>query len=386
MKPPSKSQMYQRVLEEMQQTNRYKSLVTPFTKIEKMKTTKYKAPRMIQARHPSFNILYGSFVKSLEHQIIHHPYYGRHFGKGTSDTIAQRIYRLKRKYKFVTEGDHKTFDSHVTIDHKKAFHTYLSSCFQHDKTLTRLARQTLSNFCISRDGIKYRVKGTVMSGDVDTSFGNCMINLAILKELLQQLSLDGEAIVNGDDFLLFTNHPINTDKAKEILHTMNMETDLKQSQTSILNVEFCGSKLVLEGSGKYVLLHNPQKALDTYGMTHHIHVDRNKYLRDLAVCYAHMEAHNPIGYHFAQAFNITIDPDNIPIPDTVEAKLKYYMSTLVIEHISKGEITHDILYAYPDIEHQITRIYQLPKLINTRIARQLPNIHIDHDHEIIEEF
>lgn len=45
-----------------------------------------------------------------------------------------------------------------------------------------------------------------MSGDVDTSFGNSIINYAILKEVIRILGLKGDAIVNGDDSLIFTIH------------------------------------------------------------------------------------------------------------------------------------------------------------------------------------
>jgi hypothetical protein len=43
-----------------------------------------------------------------------------------------------------------------------------------------------------------------MSGDVDTSFGNSLINYYILISLLKELNVVGDAIVNGDDFIIFT--------------------------------------------------------------------------------------------------------------------------------------------------------------------------------------
>lgn len=41
-------------------------LVTPFAKIEKVKASNYKAPRMIQGRDVTFNIKYAKFIKPLE--------------------------------------------------------------------------------------------------------------------------------------------------------------------------------------------------------------------------------------------------------------------------------------------------------------------------------
>jgi hypothetical protein len=43
-----------------------------------------------------------------------------------------------------------------------------------------------------------------MPGDVDTSFGNSLIKYYILISLLNELNIVGDAIVNGDDFILFT--------------------------------------------------------------------------------------------------------------------------------------------------------------------------------------
>lgn len=370
--------------EQYLQDNKIKSVIIPFTKIEKMKTNKYKPPRMIQARHQIFNILYGRYIKPLEHYVIHHPYLGRHFGKGTIQTISNRINKLRCKYTYYTEGDHKTFDAHVTIQHKQMLHKFYQSCYNHNSELRDLSKRTINNTCITRDNIKYKVKGTVMSGDVDTSFGNCLINIAILKDCLQNLNIKGEVIVNGDDFLIFSDVIIPTQDMTKLLLTHNMECDLKPSKTRIEDVEFCGSKLVQLSNGTYTLMNNPVKMLDTFGMTHHVHVKRDDYLRDLKICYSYVNLENPIGHHLTKAFNITFPDLSQPTVKSLEASFQYHAKLSQPRFISDGSITESIYRAYPDIDSYIQAIYRLSHNINNHyMAKTIDNIYINHNSDEI---
>nr|QTJ63577.1 RNA-dependent RNA polymerase [Hymenopteran tombus-related virus] len=381
MKPAFKQKMYRRVYENYLQDGRVPSVVQPFTKIEKLKTSKYKAPRMIQARHPMFNIKFGRFIKALEHASIAHKKIGRHLGKGTTDQIAKKLQYLARKYPYYTEGDHKAFDAHVTIEQKRHLHKFYQSCFKHNAELRSLANRTIYNRCYTLHGDKWLVGGTVMSGDVDTSFGNCRINQAILDNMLFDFKIKGEVIVNGDDFVIFSEAPIPTEQAITYLLTHNMECELQPSTQIITDVSFCGSKLVISEAGEPTLLRDMRKNIDTYGMTHRIMVSRDQYLKDLATCYAYMEAHNPIGHAFATAFKIDVDPKAIPSLDTLETKLQYKMSTLAITHKSTGQITDSMYRAMPDIDDIIAIIHRLPYHVQERSNPPPLSIFIDHDHE-----
>lgn len=106
-----------------------------------------------------------------------------------------------------------------------------------------------------------------MSGDVDTSFGNSLINLAILKEVMHLLQIKGEVIVNGDDFILFTNKPVDIPASQAILKQFNMDTKMKPSTTNIHTVEFCTNKLVINSNGQPTLLKDIEKTYYKFGMT-----------------------------------------------------------------------------------------------------------------------
>lgn len=324
MPTPSKRVHYHAALSEIDRLGRYKSIITPFTKIEKMKTGKYKAPRMIQARHTTFNIEYGRYIKPLESFTTKKHKLNYHFGKGDYNDVARRILTLSRKYSHYTEGDHSEFDAHVTKEHLRVTHKFYQRCYKNDPAIMKLSRRTLNNRCISPYGDKYSVRGTRMSGDVDTSFGNSLINQFILQYLLDELKLKGEAIVNGDDFILFTNGPVDIELAKSILLTMNMECKFIPSKTSIHEVEFCRAKLIYSNNGMATMMIDPERILSIYGMTYHEIPDYIEYLRQVMVAIYSINRSNVVG-SLARKYYKTI-----PFP-----KSKYRNSTLLTRQLHR---------------------------------------------------
>lgn len=371
--------------------------VQPFTKVEKMKNSKYKAPRMIQARKPIFNIMYGKYIKPLEIIVTKYHRLNNHFGKGTTNTIAEKISRLSQKWEWKTEGDHKTFDAHVTKEMLSLTHKYYKACFGTNHTdLNWLTKQTLRNSCRTRQGDKYKVTGTRMSGDVDTSFGNSLINLAILKELMEKLGVKGEAIVNGDDFILFTNKKIDIIKSKEILSTMNMETDMKDSTRNIHQVEFCANKLVLTSEGEYTLYKDIDRIFSKFGMTNaQVDLYRNYILECLHGNWKMMKT-TPIGLVFKEIYYKTLELEtkvngkNILgiITDHKQYKYKYLERSLIHQiresrkdkETSSKELTISMYMAYDEtieldtyrdkLYNKIKNIYiKCPNMSSTILAK-----------------
>ncbi|KAJ8666906.1 hypothetical protein QAD02_008568 [Eretmocerus hayati] len=174
---------------------------------------------MIQARHITFNIEYGVYIKALEDSLSK----DKHFGKGNYLDIGSKIRKFLTKYSHYTEADHSSFDAHITEEQLKLTHTFYQYCFYHDRKLRALSKKTLRNSCSTRDGVKYKVNGTRMSGDVDTSLGNSLINYAIIEQVLLELGIDGDCIVNGDDSIIFTNQPIPQERAQDLFRKYNQE-------------------------------------------------------------------------------------------------------------------------------------------------------------------
>lgn len=260
-----------------------------------MSGEKYKAPRMIQARSVEFNIEYGCYIKPLEHHITHKGSKTFNFGKGDYDMLARRIMRLAKKYKYYTELDHTAFDAHVTKEHLKLTHTFYQSCYYHDAYLRMLSSKTINNKCRSRNGDKYTVSGTRMSGDVDTSIGNSLINYAILLDALSRMGIKGDVIVNGDDSIIFTDKPIDRKIFVALLREYNMESKVSNTTTDIHKVEFCRLKVVINNLGRYTMMIDPTRVIDTFGMTSSLIKSYHQYLAEVSYCNYSINKGNPVG-------------------------------------------------------------------------------------------
>lgn len=349
MWPSSKRRLYQDALDDYYINGTVNDQVQPFTKIEKLTTSKYKAPRMIQARHISFNLQYGRYIKPLELRITKNFRLQHHFGKGTPNQIAEKIWKLSNKWLYKTEGDHSTFDAHVTIEMLKLTHTYYQACYMGNAELNRLSKRTIVNKCKSRKGDRYKVKGTRMSGDVDTAFGNSIINIAILKELMSQLNIKGEVIVNGDDFILFTNKPVPIIEAQRILRTMNMDTKMKESTTCIHTVEFCMNKLVLSATGQPVLLKDIKKTFGKFGMTFTQVDNYRRYLMENLHGNWMMMKTTPLGICFKRLYYKTLQLEQNVIGNTKVLELESQHKRLEYKYLERN-IKHNIKEALEDKE------------------------------------
>lgn len=290
---PAKRKYYQRVADQLGFGRKVSALVCAFTKLEKYSTSKYKPPRLIQARDPSFNLEYGRYIKPIERALKTNI----HFGKGTYDVCGAKIERLRSKWRWYTECDHSTFDAHVTVEMLKLCHQFYRKCQGHNPYMESLARRTIHNKGTTRYGERYKVTGTRMSGDVDTSLGNSLINYHILIRALKLLNIRGDAIVNGDDSIIFTDEPIPTQEYVRILRQFNMESVVLPSVNNIHKVEFCRTRLIYHPDKNPTLMFDPARLRSIYGMTwksypDHVYI---KYLEAVSHANSCMNSNSPVG-------------------------------------------------------------------------------------------
>lgn len=376
---PSKRKSYQDCLDRLEQGGKIYSRVTPHNKIEKFKATKgntfrYKAPRLIQARDQTFNIECGRYIKPLEQLLkLSSP----NFAKGNYDEIGRRVEKLARKYKYYTEADHKTFDAHVTPEQLKLTHKFYLRCFKNDKTLESLLKKKIKNRIKTRDGTTWTVHGTRMSGDVDTSLGNSLINYAIIKQVLQNLRIDGDAIVNGDDSIIFTNEPIDTSLARMMFALYNQETEIGESQTNIHRVEFCRTRLVYPATGKPTMMMDPDRLNDVFGMTHkNIRLkDYDDYLINVKLANATINRNTPLGYYWNTGerpkSNKHLDFDLLRVLEREK-----------FNQCSTTEITVSMFLAYPNLSESLKTTQKLVKMHKPRIKST--SWMIDHDNQTLQ--
>lgn len=285
--PSHKKQKYMRYLGD----ERFPSnIITPFIKIEKVSTTKYRAPRLIQARNPKFSMALGRYIKPIEEYIYGTTSkYDRIMKTMNQYQMAEVIMKTASHFRNPSYIclDHSSFDAHIPVEALRMMHTTLCGFYPKDKIFPRLLRATVNNKARTRGGNILRWKGTIASGDVHTSLMGCLLNHYILTKVFRKMKINKRAImVNGDDSIVIIE---NQDRPKivnmlKIFSEYNMETKLDMITNNIYEVEFCRSRIRHDNDGYPLMAINPERLQAVYGMTYKIRsMDYNSYQRDLAL-------------------------------------------------------------------------------------------------------
>lgn len=162
-----------------------------------------KAPRAIQYRHPRYNLSLAVFLKPFEHHFYELEGSDglRVITKGMNHTELARLFLEKISLyedPVFIECDHSKFDSTINVHHLKFEHSVYNRTFK-SSHLRLLLRKQLFNKGYSRNGLKYYVKGTRMSGDYNTGLGNSLLNRAVLESWL---TVPASIMLDGDDSVI----------------------------------------------------------------------------------------------------------------------------------------------------------------------------------------
>jgi len=190
--------------------------VDTFTKVEKINFTSKPdpAPRIIQPRRKRYNVSVGVFLKPMEH--ILYKAVARCFGEKTivkgmnGAEVGQLAYGKWSKFRHpVAIGmDASRFDQSVSVDALKWLHRIYVNCVASYKdrcVLRRLLKSQLVNIGYARVGgwiIRYGVEGSRMSGDMDTSSGNCLLASMLVYQYCTEKSIPFSLLNNGDDCVI----------------------------------------------------------------------------------------------------------------------------------------------------------------------------------------
>jgi len=235
-----------------------------FVKFEKTDRTikRDPVPRVISPRDPKFNIRVGRYFRRIEEKIF--VSLGKLFGhrtviKGVDVVEAASI--LKEKWDMfkrpVAVGlDASRFDQHVSLDALKWEHKVYLECFKgkHKKRLGNLLSYQLRNHCVGvcDDGrLHYTVNGTRMSGDMNTSLGNCVLMCSMMYAYSLETGIKFQLANNGDDCVCFME--------EEDLERFNLGVNrffLKLGFNMVVEepahrfeeLEFCQTKPVYDGT------------------------------------------------------------------------------------------------------------------------------------------
>lgn len=259
--------------------------LSSFVKIEASDYTKKVDPvgRLIQPRRPRYNVHLARFFKPHEHRMLRmvdewnwdRPTKTPVIMKGL-DAVG-RGKTIVTKFAGFTDGrgvmtDATRFDQHVGVAAVDWEHAMYLNYFSGASTADKVELEELLSWqkhnkgyinCPDGTFIKYdRVAGR-MSGDMNTSLGNCLIMSGLLFGLCKKLGIRAEVACDGDDAVTImesTDVPRFVGALEAHFLSGGFTVQLEGIAECVEEVDFCQSRPVFNGE-TYVMCRNPLKAL-----------------------------------------------------------------------------------------------------------------------------
>ena len=274
-----KLKIYQAAYESLQwnSVTRKDASIQVFVKSEKTDfTTKVDpVPRVISPRSPRYNLEVGRYLRRIEESIF--KAIGKVFGHTTvikgfnavdSATLMSEKWGMFNNPAAVGL-DASRFDQHVSQPALKFEHSVYINCFAHAyhrKQLAKLLSWQLENDCrgyTPNGKLKYRTNGGRMSGDMNTSLGNCLIMCSMIHAYLEHKGIKGQLANNGDDCVVFMekDEVVNFQTGLfEWFEKMGFNMTMEKPVYQFEHIEFCQTKPVFDGE-KFIMCRNPHTAL-----------------------------------------------------------------------------------------------------------------------------
>lgn len=251
--------------------------VEVFIKYEKTDCTSKvdPVPRVISPRTPRYNLMLGRYIKKIEHKIfksIRKLYGSPTVLKGFNAYQSATILRDKwdRFSSPVAIGlDASRFDQHVSLDALRWEHDIYLSCFplaKHRNELKWLLSLQEHNQCVGYcpDGqLSYSIDGTRMSGDMNTSLGNCVLMCSMVYQYAKDKNIVLELVNNGDDCVVVLDKAdLNrfSDGLYEWFFDMGFDMKVEDPVYDFGAIEFCQTKPIYDGS-RWIMCRNPRAVL-----------------------------------------------------------------------------------------------------------------------------
>uniref|UniRef100_A0AAU8MK50 RNA-directed RNA polymerase n=1 Tax=Switchgrass umbra-like virus 2 TaxID=3233124 RepID=A0AAU8MK50_9TOMB len=238
--------------------------VSTFIKAEKFNwTSKPNAdPRLIQPRSNRFLVAHGRYIKAIEKKIYlamsrlqHHPMVAKGYNAEQTGALLRQKWEMYKDP--VCIGlDASRFDQHVSRDMLKATHRIYRR-FIDSAEFRRLCELQLRNVGYARcpeGGFKYDVQGRRMSGDMDTSLGNCVIMCAITYEFCHGW---GQIFNNGDDCIIICERSMTPKRQDLEQHyaQYGFRIEVEPVVDVFERIEFCQTQPVW--AGRWVMTRAP---------------------------------------------------------------------------------------------------------------------------------
>jgi len=239
--------------------------VTPFIKDEKRDTTTIlKNPRAIHPRKPRYNSAVARYIKpiekllySIDGTMFKNCMPGRIIAKGLdSDGRAKLIH--DQFYSFVRPQaislDVSGFDG--SLDEEIIMIEHLAYLRMNPEQLFRqLLKMQRVNFA-QIEWFMYVIKGSRMSGDMNTALGNCMLMIIFIVAYMERQNIVYALIDDGDDLILMVERDtVDTASIVSWYRSLGMTLRVDGVYNELKDIVFCQSQVMNYG-GKQRLIRN----------------------------------------------------------------------------------------------------------------------------------
>lgn len=234
------------------------AILSTFVKAEKINFTAKgdPAPRVIQPRTPVYNVAVGRFLKPLEHDLY------RALdklcggvtvmkGRNANDT-GEEMYKMWSEFDdpVGVGADASRFDQSVSPEMLQWEHSLYLYLYNNDPELAKWLSWQIDNRGYARtpDGVvHYRVKGSRMSGDMNTGSGNVLIMCSVVWSFFQAYKVSGKRIKwrlanNGDDCVIVVERRHQAGVSAEFpgyCATLGFKMEMETPVDTLEEVEFC---------------------------------------------------------------------------------------------------------------------------------------------------
>lgn len=233
------------------------AIVKCFVKRDKVSPEKFstKAPRLISPRDPRYGLLLGKYTKPIEKVFFAQvdrfglPFFAK--GRNSID----RYRHIKQKYDLfadcvVSTIDASAFDAHVD-KYQLLLEKIVYTTGHNIRELFMLLDYQRVNKLRGAYGARANLLARRMSGDMNTSLGNCVIVFIILLSFIDHHHLRRHMTIydDGDDCLLFTDSiatmklPLLSGWFGEFGHDLRVENTTK----TFTDIVFCQSRPFVSG-------------------------------------------------------------------------------------------------------------------------------------------
>jgi hypothetical protein len=230
-------------------------------------------PRAIWARDPIYNLHIGRYTRPIEHFVFKtkmedwgFPGVGRVFAKGLNS--YQRAAELRRKWDAFDNPvafsiDGSRWDMHISLRAIDVEHRFYTNSFPYCSDLQKLLRYQRVNKC-STQYHRIKTKGRRMSGDMNTSLGNCLLAVIYIDYYMRSLGIrKWDILDDGDDCVViveYENLALFQDNILLLGLDVGQETKIENVATTFNQILFCQSKPIFTRD-RWCMVRSPTRAM-----------------------------------------------------------------------------------------------------------------------------